>query len=83
MPPRRAKWRDALACFEAFRADPKSDRWDCEKFRAGRGTLAVAVACFERAPAINSTSPWWEWPNEDRYKWVLLEKTARAGAPSR
>ncbi|QWG14326.1 4-alpha-glucanotransferase [Bradyrhizobium sediminis] len=58
------KWRALRFAFEAFKADPKAERWqDFEQFRSQRAPLLSRFACFE-ALRHKFGKPWWEWPAE-------------------
>jgi 4-alpha-glucanotransferase len=60
------KWRALRSAFEAFKADPGSDRrQDFERFRAERGILLSRFACFE-VLRHKLKQPWWEWPQQLR-----------------
>jgi 4-alpha-glucanotransferase len=60
------KWRALRFAFDAFKANPKAERWqDFEKFRAERAPLLSRFACFEML-RHKFSKPWWEWPEEWR-----------------
>jgi 4-alpha-glucanotransferase len=60
------KWRALRAAFDAFQANPGSERrQDFEEFRSERGPLLSRFACFE-VLRHKFNKPWWEWPEEWR-----------------
>jgi 4-alpha-glucanotransferase len=60
------KWRALRSAFEAFKANPKTERHAAfSKFRTERGAMLSRFACFE-ALRHKFNKPWWEWPEEWR-----------------
>ena len=60
------KWRALRSAFEAFRANPETERQqEFERFRAERAPLLSRFACFE-ALRHKIGKPWWEWAAEWR-----------------
>ena len=61
------KWRAIRHAFENFMTRAEAGhRQDFEKFRAERGPLLSAFACFE-ALRHKFDQPWWEWPEPWRH----------------
>ena len=60
------KWRALRSAFEAFKANPKTERHAAfSKFRTERGAMLSRFACFEML-RHKFNKPWWEWPEEWR-----------------
>jgi 4-alpha-glucanotransferase len=61
------KWRALRSAFQAFKANPKSERVrDFERYRTERASLLSHFACFE-VLRHRYTKPWWEWPKDWRH----------------